>query len=86
MLSTITGRAPLSCASTRYRSSRRGLKSASSAVTSSTTSTFAATTCSATTLPATFRTKRLLRSRTPWIVARSESGSSLIATQSPTAG
>ena len=62
--------APLSRASSRYRSSRRRLKSASSAMTMNTTSTLAATTCSSVTCPAMRRENQLRRGSTATIAPR----------------
>ena len=71
LVSSTTGVAPLSRAISRYRSSRRTLKSSSSAMTMKMTSTLAATTCSSVTLPAMRREKRLRRGSTATIAPRS---------------
>ena len=61
LFNTITGFAPLSHASVRYRSMRRGLNSRFSELTRKMTSTFAATICSSVFLPAILRENLLLR-------------------------
>ena len=85
-VSTTTGSAPLSHDRVRYRSSRRGFRGPSSDATAKTTSTFAATTCSVVSKPATLRRKAVRRGSTASMVARSAWGWWLKATQSPTAG
>ena len=82
---TITGAAPLSAASARYRSSRRRLKSPSSPQTRNTTSMFAAIGCSSSRFPAARREKSVRRGSTASTIA-CPPPASRAATQSPTTG
>ncbi len=63
----ITGLAPLSRASARYRSILRRLSGWSSALATQTTAMLAATICSSVRSPATLREKRERRGSTSWI-------------------
>ena len=75
-------RSPTRCV--MYRSSRRGLRSPTTAVAMIARSTFAATTCAPTATPARWRTNALRRGSTASMIASETSAR--IATQSPTAG
>jgi hypothetical protein len=86
LFKTMTGFALDSQHCARYRSTRRGLKSPSSAETSSTVSTLAASTCSAIFFPGVLRTNALRRGNTSRISAGPLAVSSSTAAQSPTAG
>ena len=84
LFNTIAGETPESQHCAKYRSSRRGLKSISSAATRNARSTFAAITCSSTRFPGAFRENTPRRGNTRCRVARSSPTISA-ATQSPTA-
>jgi hypothetical protein len=86
LFNTNTGLAPDSQHCARYRSTRRGLKSPSSADTSKAVSTFAAITCSSIFFPADLRTNRLRLGKTSRMTAAFSPSRSSTATQSPTAG
>ena len=83
---TITGEAPLSHVSVRYRSSRRRFRSSLSDVTTKTTSTLATSTCSSVACQAVLRENFVRRERTAWIVPPVSSVCVATATQSPTTG
>jgi hypothetical protein len=82
----ITGAAPLSCAATKKRWMRFGLKFRSSPLTKNTVSIFAATICSISSEPDARRENFVRRGNTAWISARCSPSRRRTATQSPTAG
>src|SRR5579871_1688555 len=85
LFSTTNGATPESQHCARYRSSRRGLKSISSAATKNAVSTFAAITCCSTRLPGALRENTPRRGNTQCNMDRSSPTASA-ATQSPAAG
>ena len=86
LLSSTTGRAPLSQARTSALSIRRGLKSPSRPITRKTASTLAASTWATERSPGARRTKAVRRGSSASMTARCPASNGRRATQSPTVG